>query len=59
LEFVFPDRVRELELGNRDHEIISKDGYSCLKLEMADSYCPLSVAQFIRVILWALPSLSR
>ena len=50
LEVIFADHSRELELIFQDYEILQQDGYPLLRLDMKDSYYPLAVSEFIRVL---------
>lgn len=50
LEVIFADHARELELVFQGYEILEQDGYPLLRLDMKDSYYPLAVSEFIRVL---------
>lgn len=50
LEVIFSDNTRELELQYTGYEISERDGYPCIRFDMCDSYYPLKVSEYIRVI---------
>lgn len=50
LEVVFSDQVRDLELVYSKAEVLTMDGYSVLKIEQKDTFYPISVTEYIRVL---------
>lgn len=50
IEVVFPDGVRELELVYIGADTGIMDGYPYIRIDMKDSFYPLAVSKFIRII---------
>lgn len=50
LEAVFKDQVRDIELAYTHADIQTQEGYSTLVIHQKDSYYPLSVTEYIRVL---------
>ena len=50
LEVVYPDHTRDCELVYQSHEIVERDGYPCLRIDMVDKHYRLQVSSCIRVI---------
>ncbi|WP_308587614.1 alpha-galactosidase [uncultured Parabacteroides sp.] len=50
LEAIFKDRVRDIELTYAGSEIQTQDGYTVLAIHQKDSYYPLAVTEYIRVL---------
>lgn len=50
LEAIFSDHVREIELTYVGSEIQTQDGYTVLAIHQKDTYYPLAVTEYIRVL---------
>lgn len=50
LEAVFKDRVRDIELIYEKAEIHQNEGYTVLAIHQKDTYYPLAVTEYIRVL---------